>query len=162
MLTRKALPLISLIILALVAYGFYMVTSHVPSNGRILERQKLPPVSALELPPQAPIPSVPFEFPKSSARELEATPVKTPSASAPKPQARAKKEPRPPTQWEIVNQFRQVIRLDVKDLQIAVTSDRYGYHNQAIIYYKRYLTIAPSSPYADQVRSRLAQLESGG
>lgn len=75
----------------------------------------------------------------------------------PQPSPRA----RIPSQWAIINEYRQVIELDVKYYEIAVKSDRYGYRNQAVKYYRKYLQLRPMGPHSEEVRSRLAQLESG-
>ena len=123
-------------------------------------RQSIPPPLILELPPTAPLSTSPHPFVTRITPE--------PSPSAPVPQKKllhATKpvippKPKVPTRWEIVNQYHQVIELDSKYLRIAVDSDRYGYKNQALIYYKKYLSISPSGPYANWVRARLGQLQS--
>lgn len=158
MIKRYGVLILSLCVAALVGYGMYNLKKQVAISTGTIERQSLPPLSPLELPPQAPIPSSPIIFP-NAGEHLEPSPSPTESR---RPAVIVRRPVRIPSQWEIVSQYRQVIRLDTKYLQIAVTSDRYGYHNQAILYYKKYLNIAPSSPYAERIRNRLAQLESGG
>lgn len=162
MIKRYGVLILSILVAALVIYALISLKKQVPLSAGVEERQNLPPESPLELPPMAPIPSSRIVFPNAVKRAEPAAPSPSPSERVRPPTVIVHKPAKIPTQWEIVNDYRQVIRLDIKYLQIAVTSDRYGYHNQAILYYKKYLSIAPSSPYADRVRNRLSQLEAGG
>jgi len=120
-------------------------------------RQALSTPSVLELPPSAPVPAYPHVF-VTHPGEADETSDASKDDKA-KKIASIKHQVKIPTRYEIMNKYRQVIEIDFKDLQIAMESDRYGYKNQAVIYYKKYLEISPSGPYSNQVRSRLSQLE---
>lgn len=128
-------------------------------SAPLLVRQSIPPPPILELPPTAPVPSYPHPFFAKSKPSPEPMESPQPRKKPPFSSKKAKPTPKIPTRWEVVNEYRQTIQLDFKYLQIAGASDRYGYKNQAIIYYKKYLFIAPSGPYAKQVRGRLGQLQ---
>lgn len=122
-------------------------------------RQSIPPPDVLELPPSAPLPSGPHPY--FSKITPEASPSPTPDKPAGGHPAKKPRKPKPkiPSRWEILKAYQQVIELDMKYIRIAVTSDRYGYRNQAMMYYRKYLSIDPTGPYANQVRQRLSQLE---
>lgn len=126
------------------------------------ERQPLPSPSPLTLPPLAPLPPQvikPHHFPPRK-RVMTQTIRRLPPRVAPlRPVRHAAPRAHVPSKYEIIRQFYQVISLDDKYYQIAVESDRYGYRGQAIVYYKKYLFVAPTGPHASEVRSRLSQLQ---
>jgi hypothetical protein len=140
------------------------LTSQVESNPLMIY---VPPPSSVTLPPLAPLPSEPsfhhFVHPVTPHPKISLTKPEIPKR--PKdvnfsPKISKKTVSIKPSKWEIVERYKQIIELDEKYYNIAVESDRYGYKNQAILYYRKYLFVAPSGPHAQEVRSRLAQLES--
>lgn len=155
---RFRAELIALVAMLLVG-GFVWMVRNLGNPFRsappVLVRQSIPPPSALELPPTAPMNEEehPFFSPITPNPQLDSEKKESAAKKAAKPKRKI------PTKWEIINRYRQVVELDMKYVQIGVTCDRYGYRNMAITYYRKYLSIAPTGPYANQVRSRLSQLE---
>jgi hypothetical protein len=126
------------------------------------QRQPIPTPSVLVLPPPAPLPSSQKIKINLASKKSRSPVVYHPVPhSTPTPSPTFVQRKRIPTAFEIIKQNDQIIELDEKYYQIAVESDRYGYKNQAIKYYKKYLFVAPTGPHAEEVRSRLSQLESG-
>lgn len=143
-------------------YFFYpRLKTHPSLPAQPEERQEIPSPPVLDMPAAAPLPVAPFQ---SRPANPSAKPPESGSANQSSAQATVQihTTPEPPklNPWQVIDKYRQVIALDDKYYQIALESDRDGYVNQAILYYKKYLFVAPTGPHSGQVRQRLAQLES--
>lgn len=159
--SRTILGIAGLCVILFLAYALFYFFKHVPLHLEVSQpvRQNIPSPTVLELPPPAPVtPSVSPLLKSLAPLPIEET-VQV-ASSAKKAMVHQAKKVHIPSKIAIINQYRQVIELDQKYYQVAVDSDRYGYKNQALIYYKKYLTVSPSGPHAGEVRLRLAELES--
>lgn len=138
-------------------FGFFLLNRpprRFVAKNIAVKRQVIPEPSTLQLPPQISVPSSPFSIPHLALK----------SSSERKNQLSEKSSPplglhKAPSKWAILKKYQQVVELDEKYYEIGLDSDRYGYGNQAAIYYRKYLFVAPSGSHAQQVRSRLAELE---
>ena len=144
--------------------GSYISSTISPKQTRSPYSLSHPPV--LSLPPPAPILS-PTPFSKlAPSRTAPPAPLRfifPPVGEFKKKHIKSKhriQSEKKPTKWQILQEYDQVIVLSEKYYDIAIKSDQYGYKRQAILYYKKYLFVAPDGSHASQIRSRLHQLES--
>ncbi len=131
-------------------------------------KYSIPSPPVLSLPPPAHI-STATPFLKLAPKETESAPLKfspvkliksiNKKVKSTSPKLTPPQKP-PLTIWQIIQKYNQVIVLSEKDYDIAVEMDQYGYKKEAVLYYKKYLYIAPNGSHATQIRSRLNQLES--
>ncbi|MCL4512934.1 MAG: hypothetical protein M1421_02855 [Candidatus Eremiobacteraeota bacterium] len=171
---RQRSALFAAVILCLAA-GIVLILTHHKEIGSYLSsaissKQTRSPYSlshppVLSLPPPAPILS-PTPFSKLAPLSAPPAPLRfisPPVGKLKKAHIKLKhkiQSEKKPTKWQILQEYDQVIVLSEKYYDIAVKSDQYGYKRQAILYYKKYLFVAPDGSHASQIRSRLHQLES--